>query len=100
MSQASGRETSPADCATQAGPATVIIDVTVQLKPPCPITNRRSNMTTAKPTATTPRPPDGFRFEDPPEHQPDDMTSFNHLTITGSAYLSGWNTWAIARPRW
>ena len=43
-------------------------------------------MTTAKPTATTPRPPDGFRFEDPPEHQPDDMTSFNHLTITGSAH--------------
>ena len=44
-------------------------------------------MTTAKPTETTTRPPDGFRFEDPPERQPDDMTSFNHLTITGSAYL-------------
>ena len=44
-------------------------------------------MTTAKPTAATTRPPDGFRFEDPPERQPDDMTSFNHLTITGSAYL-------------
>ena len=38
-------------------------------------------MTTAKPTANTTRPPDGFRFPDPPEHQPDDMTSFNHLTI-------------------
>ena len=43
-------------------------------------------MTTAKPTATTPQSPDGFRFPDPPEHQPDDMTSFNHLTITGSAH--------------
>ena len=43
-------------------------------------------MTTAKPTETTTRPPDGFRFEDPPERQPDDMTSFNHLTITGSAH--------------
>ena len=29
---------------------------------------------------TLPRP-------DPPEHEPDDMTSFNHLTITGNAYL-------------
>ena len=43
-------------------------------------------MTTAKPTAATTRPPHGFRFEDPPERQPDDMTSFNHLTITGSAH--------------
>ena len=43
-------------------------------------------MTTAKPTANTTRPSDGFRFPDPPEHQPDDMTSFNHLTITGSAH--------------
>ena len=43
-------------------------------------------MTTAKPTATTPQSPDGFRFEDPPERQPDAMTSFNHLTITGSAH--------------
>ena len=43
-------------------------------------------MTTAKPTANTTRPPDGFRFPDPPEHQPDDMTNFNHLTITGSAH--------------
>ena len=43
-------------------------------------------MTTAKPTATTPQSSDGFRFPDPPEHQPDDMTSFNHLTITGSAH--------------
>ena len=43
-------------------------------------------MTTAKPTATSPQSADGFRFEDPPERQPDDMTSFNHLTITGSAH--------------
>ena len=43
-------------------------------------------MTTAKPTATSPQSPDGFRFEDPPERQPDAMTSFNHLTITGSAH--------------
>ena len=77
---------SAADQATQAGPATVIIGVTVQPKPPCPITNRRSSMTTAKPTENTTLPPDGFRFPDPPEHQPDDMTSFNHLTSTGSAH--------------
>ena len=43
-------------------------------------------MTTAKPTATSPQSPDEFRFPDPPERQPDDMTSFNHLTITGSAH--------------
>ena len=43
-------------------------------------------MTTAKPTATTTRAPDGFRFPDPPEREPDDMTSFNHLTITGNAH--------------
>ena len=73
--------------AAQAGLATSIISVTVQPKPPRSITNRRSSMTTAKPTAATTRPPDGFQFEDPPERQPDDMSSFNHLTITGSAYL-------------
>ena len=44
-------------------------------------------MTTAKPTDTTTRSPHGFRFPDPPERKPDDMTSFNHLTITGNSYL-------------
>ena len=43
-------------------------------------------MTTAKPTATTTQAPDGFRFPDPPEREPDEMTSFNHLTITGNAH--------------
>ena len=43
-------------------------------------------MTTAKPNAATTRAPSGFRFPDPPEREPDDMTSFNHLTITGNAH--------------
>ena len=44
-------------------------------------------MTTAKPNAATTRAPSGFRFPEPPEREPDDMTSFNHLTIKGNSYL-------------
>ena len=29
----------------------------------------------------------GFRLPDPPEREPDDMTSFDHLSVTGAAYL-------------
>ena len=36
-------------------------------------------MTTAKDVKT-------FRFPDPPEREPDDMTSFDHLTLTGSVH--------------
>ena len=39
-------------------------------------------MTTAKTTETL----TGFRFPDPPPREPDDMTSFDHLTITGSVH--------------
>ena len=28
-----------------------------------------------------------IRFPDPPERRPEDMTTFNHLAVTGSAYL-------------
>ena len=31
--------------------------------------------------------PSQFRFPDPPEREPDDMTSFDHLASTGSVYL-------------
>lgn len=39
-------------------------------------------MTTAKSTEAH----SSFRFPDPPERKPEEMTSFDHLTITGSAY--------------
>ena len=39
-------------------------------------------MTTAKTTGVL----SGFRFPDPPERKPEDMTSFDHLTRTGSVH--------------
>ena len=39
-------------------------------------------MTTAKTTEVL----SGFRFPDPPERKPEDMTSFDHLTRTGSVH--------------
>ena len=42
-------------------------------------------MTTSDATATTLRR--RFRLPDPPEREPDDMTSFDILTITGNVYL-------------
>ena len=49
-------------------------------------------MTTVNPAVKTPavktqRPPARIRFPDPPERRPEDMTTFNHLAVTGSAYL-------------
>ena len=44
-------------------------------------------MTTIKPAVKTQRPPARIRFPDPPERRPEDMTTFNHLAVTGSAYL-------------
>ena len=43
-------------------------------------------MTTADGRAATTRSPSRIRFPDPPEHRPDNMTSFNHLAATGSVY--------------
>ena len=43
----------------------------------------RCDMTTVRTT----RGRGGFRLPDPPPREPDDMTSFNHLTRTGGAYL-------------
>ena len=40
-------------------------------------------MTTAKPVVTTPKFQRHFAMPDPPEREPDDMTSFNHLSVTG-----------------
>ena len=40
-------------------------------------------MTTIKITEV----PSDFRFPDPPDRKPDEMNSFNHLSLTGSAYL-------------
>ena len=40
-------------------------------------------MTTIKTTEV----PSGFRYPDPPDRKPEEMTSFDHLAITGSAYL-------------
>ena len=39
------------------------------------------------PAVKTQRPPARLRFPDPPERRPEDMTTFNHLAVTGSAYL-------------
>ena len=44
-------------------------------------------MTTAKPVVTTPKFQRHFAMPDPPEREPDDMTSFNHLSVTGGPYL-------------
>ncbi len=45
-------------------------------------------MTTADTTGRlkTPKSGDHFRFPDPPEREPDDMTSFNQLTPSGSVH--------------
>lgn len=43
-------------------------------------------MTTAKPVPAVSRARKPFVFPDPPEHPEDKMTSFDHLTITGSAH--------------
>ena len=37
-------------------------------------------------TARTTRAREGFRLPDPPEREPDEMTSVKHLTVTGSAH--------------
>ena len=37
-------------------------------------------------TAKTPPTPSHFEFPDPPEGEPDDMTSFDHLTPTGNVH--------------
>ena len=49
-------------------------------------------MTTINPAVKTPAiktqcQPARIRFPDPPERRPEDMTTFNHLAVTGSAYL-------------
>ena len=44
-------------------------------------------MTTINPAVKTQCHPARIRFPDPPERRPEDMTTFNHLAITGSAYL-------------
>ena len=41
----------------------------------------------ANPAVKTQRHPARIRFPDPPERRPEDMTTFNHLAVTGSAYL-------------
>ena len=43
-------------------------------------------MTTPDVTAKLPKADSHFRFPDPPEREPDDMTSFNHLTPNGNAH--------------
>ena len=43
-------------------------------------------MTTSNTPARTPQPQGRFRLPDPPEDPEDKMTSFDHLTITGSAH--------------
>ena len=44
-------------------------------------------MTTSDTTAKNPQPRRRFRMPDPPEREPDDMTSFDHLSANGNAYL-------------
>ncbi len=52
---------------------------------PANIGPARRYMTTSDATAKTLR--QRFRLPDPPEREPDDMASFDILTITGNAYL-------------
>ena len=44
-------------------------------------------MTTINPAVKTQCQSARIRFPDPPERRPEDMTTFNHLAVTGSAYL-------------
>ena len=44
-------------------------------------------MTTANTSAKTSRPRSGFQLPDPPECEPDDMTCFKHLVMTGNAHF-------------
>ena len=43
-------------------------------------------MTTRHPKATEQRRKEGFILPDPPEADPEDMTSFDHLALSGSAH--------------
>ena len=43
-------------------------------------------MTATDPHAKTPQSKTPFRLPDPPERHPDDMTSFDHLSATGSVH--------------
>ena len=43
-------------------------------------------MTTPDTFAKTPQAQGRFRLPDPPEREPDDMTSFDHLAANGNAY--------------
>ena len=43
-------------------------------------------MTTANTTAAAPHSPGHFEFPDPPEREPDDMTSFDQLATTGNVH--------------
>lgn len=43
-------------------------------------------MTATNPHAKTPQSKKPFRLPDPPERHPDDMTSFDHLSATGSVH--------------
>ena len=38
-------------------------------------------------TTKAPQSASRYQLPDPPEREPDEMTAFNHLTTTGSAYL-------------
>ena len=49
-------------------------------------------MTTTKTT--------GFRLPDPPEREPDEMTSIKHLAMTGSACTTWHATSAGPKPHW
>ena len=43
-------------------------------------------MTTANTTDAAPQPPGSFEFPDPPDRDPDDMTSFDQLATTGNVH--------------
>ena len=44
------------------------------------------NNVTINDATTTPDAVDSYRFPDPPDREPEDMTSFDHLAATGSVY--------------
>ena len=62
-------------------------------------------MTTADTHTKTPARPEPFRLTDPPERNPDDMTSFKHLAATGNVHhlarhLGNPNTTLVAGERY
>ena len=56
-------------------------------------------MTTPRSQPTEQKRHQRFVLPDPPDREPEDTTSFDHLTLNGGAHTS-YSTWATPRPPW